>query len=136
MGFCFVTLNHCLSSQIIFPMNKTDRSWRDLSKNMLRFLFRLLYPSWISIVQNPCFDYIFNIFWNICFSSILLFFHDFCYFFCNNSLFSWLFRNLEQIFRHLGFISGFGCFTFRALFSKSISRHFSMSCFCRWQRSL
>ena len=26
-------------------------------------------------------------------------------------LFSCLFRNLEQIFRHLGFISGFGCVT-------------------------
>ena len=49
------------------------------------------------------------------FPSIVSFFHDFCYFFCNNSLFSWLFRNLEQIFRHLGFISGFGCFTCAAV---------------------
>ena len=39
------------------------------------------------------------------------YFHYFCQFFCNNLVFSWLFRNLEQIFRHLGFISGFGRFT-------------------------
>ena len=111
MNFCFVTRNQFLSSQIIFPMNKIYRSWRDLFKNVFRMFFWLLYPSWISILQIIRFDCIFNIFWNICFSSILLFFNDFCYFFCNNSLFSWLFRNLEQLFRHLVFISGFGCFT-------------------------
>ena len=41
------------------------------------------------------------------------YFHDLCSFFCNNLLFSSLFRNLEQIFRHLGFISGFGWFTWQ-----------------------
>ena len=30
MDFCFVTWNQCWRSQIIFPMNKIDRSWRDL----------------------------------------------------------------------------------------------------------
>ena len=54
----------------------------------------------------------FFIFSDIFFRSILSFnFHDFCSFFCNNLLFSSLFRNLEQIFRHLAFISSFGCFT-------------------------
>ena len=40
--FCFVTWNQCLSSQIIFPMNKIDRSWEHLSKNVFRMFFWLL----------------------------------------------------------------------------------------------
>ena len=108
MDFCFDTLNRFLSSQIIFLVNKIDRSWRDLSKNMLRLFFRLLWPSSISILQNNRFHCISNIFWNIYFSSISLFFHDFCYFFCNNLLFSWLFRNLGNYFATLDFVRASG----------------------------
>ena len=46
------------------------------------------------------------------FDRFYYYFHDFCSFFWNNLLFWWLFGNVEQIFRNLGFFSGFGCFTF------------------------
>ena len=59
------------------------------------------------------------------------YFHDFCSFFCNNLVFSWLFRNLEQIFRHLGFISGFGCFT--CILHGDCSKHTLNQCIrCEW----
>ena len=73
----------------------------------------VLLPCWISILQKTRFHCIFDVFWNTFFPSIWLFFPDLCYSFCNNLLLSWLFRNSEQIFRHLGFISVFGCFTFQ-----------------------
>ena len=48
-----------------------------------------------------------------CLNQSYYYFHDFCSFFCNNQLFSWLFRNLEQTFRHLGSFSSFGRFTYQ-----------------------
>ena len=95
MDFCFVTLNQCLSSQIIFPMNKIDRSWSDLFKNVFTIFILLLWPSWISILQTTPFHYIFGIVWKTFFS-------------INCIIFSWFLFIFLQQFTVLTIISQLG----------------------------
>ena len=117
--FCKIKIQEGCRSQKNILNTFLKRSLHDLSVLFIGKMIWLL-KQWFKVTKQKPIKHVlsfnfFHVFWNVIFSSILLFFHDFCYFFCNNSLFSWLFRNLEQIFRHLGFISGFGCFTYKRL---------------------